>query len=72
MTGNLGDAIKYGKLAVFPENYPCQLDLIIPEQQDILKQFQELKDTDFDFQLKYNKNTVRENLEKVLNSLISI
>lgn len=72
MTGNLGDAIKYGKLAVFPENYPCQLDFIIPEQQDILKQFQELKNTDFDFQLKYNKNTVRENLEKVLNSLISI
>lgn len=72
MTGNLGDAIKYGKLAVFPENYPCQLDFIIPEQQDILKQFQELKNTDFDFQLKYSKNTVRENLEKVLNSLISI
>lgn len=72
MTGNLGDAIKYGKLAVFPENYPCQLDFIIPEKQDILKQFQELKNKDFDFQLKYNKNTVRENLEKVLNSLISI
>jgi glycosyltransferase involved in cell wall biosynthesis len=72
MTGNLGDAIKYGKLAVFPENYPCQLDFIIPEQQDILKQFQELKNTDFDFQLKYSKNTVRENLETVLNSLISI
>ncbi|WP_449399193.1 hypothetical protein [Chryseobacterium wanjuense] len=72
MTGNLGDAIKYGKLAVFPGNYPCQLDFIIPEQQDILKQFQELKNKGFDFQKKYNKNSVRENLEKVLNSLISI
>ncbi|ALR29471.1 hypothetical protein ATE47_02530 [Chryseobacterium sp. IHB B 17019] len=72
MTGNLGDAIKYGKLAVFPANYTSKLDFIIPEREDIIEQFKQLKNNNFDFQEKYNKKTVQESLEKVLNSLISI
>ncbi|WP_267405113.1 MULTISPECIES: hypothetical protein [unclassified Chryseobacterium] len=71
MTGNLGDTIKYGKPAVFPANYSSKLDFIIPEKQDILEQFQTLKQTRFDFQTDYNKNTVQQKLENVLNQLIS-
>ncbi len=71
MTGNLGDAIKYGKPAIFPANYSSKLDFIIPEKQDILEQFQTLKQTRFDFQTDYNKNTVRQKLENVLSQLIS-
>lgn len=70
MTGNLGDAVRYGKMAVFPENYPSKLEFIIPEQKDIIRQFSELKKTGFDFQEKYNRNSVLESLEDVLKSLI--
>lgn len=72
MTGNLGDAIKFGKWAVFPENYSSKLDFIIPERENIIEQFNELKNTQFDFQKNYNKKLVQEKLEKVLSSLISI
>lgn len=70
MTGNVGDAIKYGKLAVFPKDYPSQLDFIIPEKGDIIKQFQELKTQNFDFQKMYSKKTVQQKLEEVLSGLI--
>ncbi|WP_306622246.1 hypothetical protein [Chryseobacterium ginsenosidimutans] len=72
MTGNLGDAIKFGKLAVFPKNYSSKLEFIILEQKNVIEQFKELKNSHFNFQESYNKETVRKNLEKVLNSLISI
>jgi hypothetical protein len=72
MTGNLGDAIKFGKLAIFPENYQSKLGFIIPEQKNIFEQFKELKNRQFDFQKDYNKKSVLEKIEKVLNGLISI
>jgi len=71
MTGNLGDAIKFGKLAVFPRNYPSKLDFIIPEEENIMEQFETLKNTPYDFQEKYNRKSVQENLENTLMSLIS-
>ncbi|WP_326982566.1 hypothetical protein VUJ46_20725 [Chryseobacterium sp. MYb264] len=70
MTGNLGDAIKYGKSAVFPANYSSKLDFIIPEQKDILEQFRIVKQASFDFQKNYNKKKVQQELENVLNRLI--
>jgi len=72
MTGNLGDAIKFGKLAVFPRNYPSKVDFIIPEEENIMEQFKTLKNTSFDFQKKYNRQSVQENLENTLMGLISI
>ena len=71
MTGNIGDAIKFGKLAVFPQNYQSSLDFIIQEQPDLIQQFDELKDLKFDFQKKYSKKAVRQKLENLLNNLIS-
>lgn len=70
MTGNIGDAIKFGKLAVFPQNYKSSLDFIIPEQHDLIQQFDELKDLKFDFQKDYSKKTVRQKLEDLLDSII--
>lgn len=72
MTGNLGDSIKFGKLAVFPSSYSSKLDFIIPEQENSIKQFKELKNTNYDFHKNYSEKFVRERLEKVLNNLISI
>jgi hypothetical protein len=71
MTGNLGDAIKYGKIAVFPKDYPSKLEFIVPEKENIVEQFKTLKNTRFDFQKNYNKKSVQKNLENVLNNLIS-
>lgn len=70
MTGNLGDAIKYGKTAVFPKDYPSKLEFIIPEAENILEQFKTLKNGRFDFQKDYNKKSVLKKLEDVLLGLI--
>lgn len=69
MTGNSGDAIKYGKPAIFPVNYPSASDFIIPEDENIPEQFKTLKNTSFPFQEKYAKAAVQEQIEKVLQNL---
>lgn len=71
MTGNIGDAIKFGKVAVFPQSYISQSDFIIPEEDDLIQQFEKLKDLPFDFQKEYNKESVRQKLETLLINLIS-
>ena len=70
MTGNLGDAVKYGKTAVFPKDYPSKLEFIVPEADNILEQFETLKNIRFDFQKNYSKKTVLNKLENVLSGLI--
>lgn len=70
MTGNIGDAIKFGKIAVFPENYSSNLDFIVSEKENIIQQFNDLKDFKYDFQKDYNKKSVLGNLEQLLNDLI--
>ena len=35
MSGNIGDAIKYGKLAVFPESYPSNYSFIVHEKEHV-------------------------------------
>ncbi|AZA79586.1 hypothetical protein EG347_19880 [Chryseobacterium sp. G0186] len=71
MTGNLGDAIAYGKMAVFPNNYPSKLNFIFPEKENVIEQLSELPNTYFDFQKSYAKEEVQKRLEKLLKSLIS-
>lgn len=72
MTGNLGDAIKFGKWAVFPANYQSGLDFIVPEQKDIVSQFERLKGMPYDFQKKYGKPAVQAKLERLLEELTAI
>lgn len=69
MTGNIGDAIKFGKIAVFPANYTSNLDFIVPEKENVIEQFYELQNTQYDFQKAYSKQTVLENLENLLQKL---
>ncbi|WP_126653854.1 glycosyltransferase family protein [Chryseobacterium aureum] len=70
MTGNLGDAIAYGKLAVFPESYPSKLDFIIPGKQNVLEQLKTVSVTPFDFHQTYSRKEVQKKLEHFLMSLI--
>ncbi|BAP30352.1 uncharacterized protein CHSO_1315 [Chryseobacterium sp. StRB126] len=70
MTGNLGDSIAYGKLAVFPKNYPSTLNFIVPEKENIFEQLSELTNTHFDFQKSYSRVEVQKRLEQLLNHLI--
>ncbi|PQA96961.1 hypothetical protein B0A69_02585 [Chryseobacterium shigense] len=72
MTGNLGDAIRYGKIAVFPKDYPSKLEFIIPEKENVIEQFKELKNIHFDFQKSYHKKAVLKKLEEVLSQLAAI
>jgi len=72
MTGNLGDAIKFGKWAIFPANYQSKLDFIVQEQKDIISQFESLKNTSIDFHKDYSKHVVQRKLEKLLNELIVV
>lgn len=69
MTGNIGDAIKFGKIAVFPENYISNLDFIVAEKENVIEQFYELQNVQYDFQKEYNKQTVLKNLEDLLHKL---
>lgn len=71
MTGNFGDAIAYGKLAVFPSGYPSKLDFIIPEKENILNPLNELTHLHFDFQKYYSKIEIQKKTEEMLFSLIS-
>ena len=72
MTGNLGDAIKYGKFAVFPKNYLSKLEFIIAEEENIIEQFQNLKNSTFDFQRDFSREKIQKDAETLLNKLISI
>lgn len=72
MTGNLGDAIKYGKPAVFPKNYSSKLEFIIPEEDNVIEQFLKLKDSAFNFQKDFSKDKILNDIENVLNRLVSI
>ncbi|WP_228374831.1 hypothetical protein, partial [Chryseobacterium oranimense] len=72
MTGNFGDAVKYGKAAVFPKDYPSKSEFIIPEKENILEQFKTLKNTRFDFQKNYSRKSVIKRLEDGLSAVISI
>lgn len=72
MTGNLGDAIKYGKFAVFPKNYSSKLEFIISEEENVIEQFQKLKNSTFDFQKDFSREKIQQDVEVLLNQLISI
>ncbi len=69
MTGNIGDAIKFGKVAVFPESYSSTSDFIIKEEENVIQQFQNLKDFRCDFQEKYNRDLVLQKLQNMLSDL---
>lgn len=70
MSGNIGDAIKYGKKALFPRSFVSAYPFLIPESDDIEEQILESSKTlEFDFEAAYHREKITAELEKVLNSL---
>jgi len=71
MSGNIGDAIKFGKLAIFPENYPSKYAFIIPEIDNIEAQlYNHEKHLEYDFQENFGKEKVLKQLEKTIFALL--
>lgn len=67
MSGNIGDAIKFGKLAIFPENYPSKYSFIIPEKGSLGDFLFTKKDVDFS---EFSKEKVLQELEKTIFALL--
>lgn len=71
MSGNIGDAIKYGKMAFFPENYRSDFEFIINEKVNSGGEVFDFEpENSYDFQKEFNKNKILADLEKVLESLL--
>lgn len=70
MSGNVGDAIKYGKFAVFPGNFKNEYPFIIEAEKDLETQFSTLK-RDYDFKENFNKEKIQALLENALESALS-
>lgn len=70
ISGNIGDAIKYGKPALFPSKYKNSQPFIFTEDDEFDEQISSVSKTNFDFQKNYNKEKIRLELEAVLLSLI--
>lgn len=70
MTGNIGDAIKFGKMAVFPKNYSSKLGFIVQEKDDVIQQLNEFGNFKSDLKREFKKEIVLENLESTLLKLI--
>ena len=67
MSGNIGDAVKFGKLAVFPENYPSNYSFIIPEKRNVEEFLFIKKEVDFS---QFSKEKVLQELEKTIFALL--
>lgn len=65
ISGNIGDAIKYAKPAIFPESYASDLKFIIKEKRDLQTQFLEVSNQAFDF-----NNYIKENISEELTLLL--
>ena len=71
MSGNVGDAIKYGKLAIFPENFPNSHPFIIRETATIEEQILVVRQGKiYDFENHFAKEKVMKYLEKTLVELL--
>lgn len=70
MTGNVGDAITYGKLAIFPKDYQNHLASIIQEEDDVLNQIKKLKKQLTPIDSSFSKKEVLKKAEILLLSLI--
>ena len=69
MSGNIGDAIKFGKVAFFPESFSAEYEFI--KNEDSLEKILAFKTPNFfDFQKEFNREKVSAELEQVLNSLL--
>jgi hypothetical protein len=66
ISGNISDAIKFGKPAIFPAYYPQNYPFIFTEKENIEQQIMDLKDYTFDFQKDFSKTKIAAKLESIL------
>jgi len=70
ISGNIGDAIKYAKPAIFPGTYESDLEFIIKEQPDLQVQFSEFRNLKFDFN-NYSKDNISKKISILVETLIN-
>lgn len=70
MTGNVGDALKYGKPAIVPSTYHSSHPFLVPQEENVFAQIEQLADFSFDFD-DFSKEKVGQQLEEVLLRILS-
>ncbi len=71
MTGNLGDAIGYGKLAVFLKTILQRWSLSFLKKKTFLTSLKSFSEKTYDFQKNYSKAQVQKKLKQVLDQFFS-
>ena len=70
ISGNINDAIKFGKPILLPDFYESDLPFVFNEEDNVEQQLIELSKKDFSF-TKYSKETVLKQLENTLLRLLA-
>ncbi len=70
LTGNIGDAIRYGKFAIFPTNFPREYPFIMSEDEDLANQLQSIQTERYNFENEFERQKIRQYLEEQLRHLI--
>lgn len=71
MSGNIGDAIKFGKLSIFRKSYYSNKPFIIKEKEDVEQQIFDISTRKYiDYYQNFKKEKVQKDLENVLMGLI--
>ena len=70
ISGNIGDAIKYAKPAIFPETYDSDLEFVIKGGPNLQTQFSEVKNQKFDFN-HYSKENISKKISILVETFIN-
>ncbi len=70
ISGSIGDAIKYGKYAIFPSFYRTELPFIIKEEYELESQMISLKSSPYDFKQEFSLDKRKIKFIKILQTLI--
>ena len=70
MTGNIRDAIKYGKPAIFPKNYTSNSAFIFLESDDLEAQLQSMKNSSVENLKMFEKTEIQKQFSELLQKLI--
>lgn len=71
LSGNIGDAIKFAKPAVFPKEYQSDFPFIFSEESDVETQLQDVSNSKIDWN-SFSKEKVQKELEDTLLKAIKI
>lgn len=70
-SGNIGDAITFGKLAVFPPEYAGKLPFVISETSDFIEDIEDIvRSKPYNFEQDYSFEIVKNQLENVVLEMI--